>query len=46
MTNTASFLKQQLSVSLGLPWQELLDESEIEQLLEQHKTKAKRERLF
>jgi len=46
MTNRASFLKQQLSASLGLPWQDLLDESQIEQLLDKHKDKGKRERLF
>jgi hypothetical protein len=46
MPNVVTFLKQQFAVSLGLPWQDLLPQSEIEAVLQQHQPKATRERLF
>lgn len=46
MTNVVSFLKQQFAKSLALPWQELLDDAQLEQVLDKHKAKAKRERVF
>jgi hypothetical protein len=46
MPNVVTFLKQQLTVSLGLPWQERLSDSEMEAVLEEHKAKPSRDRLF
>jgi hypothetical protein len=46
MPNVVTFLKQQLTVSLGLPWQERLPDTEMEAVLNQHKAKPKRDRLF
>jgi phage terminase large subunit GpA-like protein len=37
MLNRAEILKQQFNQSLGLPWQEALPESRIEEILAQEK---------
>ena len=37
MTNRAAILKQQFNQSVGLPWQDILPESRIEEILAQEK---------
>ena len=37
MTSRAAILKQQFNQSVGLPWQDILPESRIEEILAQEK---------